>query len=93
MVQGTCQHNKCQVLLTLQPNLENLKGCVVLVVLLWILPGLKSCTSILDHLKEDVMNIQQQNMWKRLGNVKKEQEHIAGFQAKLNALVSMFHIY
>ena len=59
-------------------------------VLLWILPGLKSCTSILDHLKEDVMKIQQQNTRKTVPNFKKDQEHIAGLQVKLNALVSMY---
>ena len=34
IVQATCQYNKSQVLLTFQPNFENLKGCVVLIVLL-----------------------------------------------------------
>ena len=82
-----------QVLLTLQPNFENLKGCVVLMMLLWILPGFISSNSILNHLKEDVMEIQQQNTWKRLANFKKDQEHIAGLQVKLNALVRMFRIY
>ena len=55
--------------------------------------SMKSCTSILDHLKEDVMKIQQQNTRKTVPNFKKDQEHIAGLQVTLNALVSMFHIY
>ena len=59
-------------------------------MLLWILSGLKSCTSILDHLKEDVMKIQQLNTFP---NFKKDQEHILELQVKLNAFVSMFYIY
>ena len=55
--------------------------------------SMKSCTSILDHLKEDVMKIQQQNTRKTVPNFKKDQEHIAGLQIKLNALVSMFQLY
>ena len=55
--------------------------------------SMKSCTSILDHLKEDVMKIQQQNTRKTVPNFKKDQEHIAGLQIKLNALVSMFRLY
>ena len=55
--------------------------------------SMKSCTSILDHLKEDVMKIQQQNTRKTVPNFKKDQEHIAGLQVKLNALVSMFQLY
>ena len=55
--------------------------------------SMKACTSILDHLKEDVMKIQQQNTRKTVPNFKKDQEHIAGLQVKLNALVSMFHVY
>ena len=62
-------------------------------VLLWIPHGLKLCARILDHLKEDVMKIQQQNTRKTVLNLKKDQEHIAGLHVKLNALVSMFHIY
>ena len=58
-------------------------------VLLWKLPGLKLCLSILDHLKEDVMKIQRQE---RFPNFRKDQEHIASLQGKLNAFVSMFHI-
>ena len=79
--------------MTLQPNFENLKGCVVLTVLLQVPHELKSCTSILDHMKEDVMKIQQQNTWKRFSNFRKDPDHIAGFQVKLNALVSMFYIF
>ena len=93
IVQATCQYNKSQVLLTLQPNFENMKGCVVLMVLLWIPPGLKFCTSILDHLKEDVIKIQQQNMWKRFANFRKDQECIADFRVRLNLLVSLYAIY
>jgi hypothetical protein len=93
IVQAICQYSESPDQLTLQSNFENLKGCVVLIVLLWILPGLKSCTSTLDYMKEDVMKIQQQNTWKRFSNFEKDQEHIAGLQVKLNALVSMFHIY
>ena len=78
--------------MTLQPNFENLKGSVVLMVLLRILPGFKSCTSVLDHLKEDVMKIQQQNTWRRFPNFKKDQEDIAGMQVKLNTVVSTLHI-
>ena len=66
---------------------------MVLMVLLWIVPGLKPCTSILDHLKGDVMKIQQQNTWKIVPNFKKDQEHIVDLQVKLNAVVSMFCIY
>ena len=46
-------------------------------------------------MKEDMMKIQQQNPWKRFANLRKDQEHIADFQIKLNALVSimMFDIY
>ena len=62
-----------------------------LMVLLWI-PQLKSCPSILDHLKEDVIKIQQQNPYKRFANVRKDQEYIADFQVGLNALVSVYHI-
>ena len=54
-----------------------------------VLPGVKSCTSILDYMKEDVMKIQR----RRFANFRKDQEHIADFQVKVNALVSMFHIY
>ena len=66
---------------------------MVLTALLCILPGLKLCTSILEKVKEDVMKIQQQNTRKTVPNFKKNQEHIAGLQVKLNALVSMFHVY
>ena len=66
---------------------------MVLMVLLWILPGLKPCTRILDHLKEDMMKIQQQNTWMIVPNFKKDQEHIVGLQVKLNEVVSMFCIY
>jgi len=90
VVQATCQYTGSQVLLTLQPNFENLKWCVVLMMLLWILPALMSCTSILNHLKEDVIKIQQQNTFP---NLKNDQEHIAGLQVKLNALVSIFYKY
>ena len=62
-------------------------------VLLCILPGLKLYTSVLDHLKEDVMKIQQQDTCRRFSNFKKDQEHIAGLQVKLNALVSTFYMY
>ena len=93
IVEATCQYNDSQVLLTLQPKFEDLKRCVVLTVPLWILPGLKSCTSILGHLNEDVMRIQQQSTWKRFADFRRDQEHIADFQLKLNALVSMYHIY
>jgi len=79
--------------LTLQTDFENLKGCVVLMVLLGILPGLKSCTSILDHLEEDVIKVQQQIIQRRIPSFKRDQEHIAGLQVKLSALVSMFYIY
>jgi hypothetical protein len=92
IVQATCQYNESHVPSALQSNLENLKGCVVLIVSLWICPKLESCTSILDHLKEDVIKIQQQNTWKRFANFRKDQEHIADFQVKLNALVSMHYI-
>ena len=54
---------------------------------------LKSCTSILEHMKEDVMKIQQQTPCKRLANFRKDSEHIEGFHVKLNALVSIFDIY
>ena len=54
-----------------------------------VLPGVKSCTSILDYMKKDVMKIQQC----RFANFREDQEHIADFQVKVNALVSMFHIY
>ena len=87
IVHATCQYNKSQVPLTLQSNLENLKWCVVLTVLCWIPPGLKSCTSILAHMKEDVMKIQQQTPHKNFANLRKDTEHIAGFQVTLNALV------
>ncbi|KIK04084.1 hypothetical protein K443DRAFT_4898 [Laccaria amethystina LaAM-08-1] len=43
---------------------------------------------ILEHMKEDVMKIQQQTPWKRLANFRKDPEHIEGFQAKLNALAN-----
>ena len=43
IVQATRQYSESQALLTLQPNFENLKGCVVLTVLLCMLSGLKSC--------------------------------------------------
>ena len=49
--------------------------------------------SILHHLKEHVMKIKEENTWRRFSNFKKDQEHIAGLQAKLNALVSMFYIF
>ena len=78
--------------MALQSNLENLKGCVVLKVLLWLPPELKSCTSILDHMKEVVMKIQQQNTLNTLFNIRRDQKQIVGLQAKLNALVRMFHI-
>ena len=61
---------------------------MVLTVLLWTPPGLKSCTSILEHMKEDVMKMQQQTPYKSFANLRKDTEHIAGFQVKLNALVS-----
>ena len=93
IIQAACQYNESQVLLTLQPNFEDVKGCVVLMVLLWILPGLKSFTSILDHLKEDVMKIEQQNTMGTVPNFKKDQEHIAGLEVTLNALVNMSHRY
>ena len=93
IVQAAYAYNESQVPLTLQPNFEDVKGCVVLMVLSWILPGLKSCTSILDHLKEDVMKIQQQDARKTFPTFKEDKEDVAGLQVKLNALVSMFHIY
>ncbi|EDR06794.1 uncharacterized protein LACBIDRAFT_299673 [Laccaria bicolor S238N-H82] len=80
IVEVTCQYDESQILLTFQHSFENLKGCVVLFCKL---PGLKLCTSILDHLKEDVMKIQNQ---KGFPNFKKDQEHIASLQGKLNAL-------
>jgi len=43
-------------------------------------------------MKEDVRKIQQQNTWKRFANFRKDPDHIAGFQVKLNALVSLFYI-
>ena len=89
IVQVTYQYDESQILLIFQHNFENLKGCVVLMVLLCQLPGLKLCTSILDHLKEEVMKIQKQ---KRFPNFKKDKEHIASLQGKLDALVSMFQI-
>ena len=49
--------------------------------------------SILDHLREHVMKIAKQNRWRRFSDFKKDQEHIAGLQVKLDALVSMFYIY
>ncbi|EDR06816.1 uncharacterized protein LACBIDRAFT_299706 [Laccaria bicolor S238N-H82] len=72
IVQATCQYNESQILLTLQPNFDNLRG-------------------ILDHLKEEVIKIQQQNPYKRLANFRKDQEYIADFQVKLNALPN-FHV-
>ena len=51
----------------------------------------ESCTSVVDHLKEEVMKIQQRNTWKGLANFKKDQEYIKGLQVKINALVSMIH--
>ena len=64
-------------------------------VLLWILSGLKSCISILEYMKEDVMKIQKQIPYKTSANLRKDMEHIAGFQVKLNALVRimMLDIY
>ena len=47
-----------------------------------------SCTSIMDHMKENVVKIQQQSPCKRFANFRKDQEYIADFQVKLNALVS-----
>ena len=35
------------------------------------------------------MKIQQQNTWKRFANFREDLDHIAGFQVKLNALVSI----
>ncbi|EDR12082.1 uncharacterized protein LACBIDRAFT_314289 [Laccaria bicolor S238N-H82] len=67
IVQATCQYNESRVPLTLQSNVENLKG-------------------ILDHMKEDVMKIQQQTSFKRVANFRKDPEQIERFQAKLNAL-------
>ena len=29
IIQATCQYNKSQILLTLQPDFDNLRGCVV----------------------------------------------------------------
>ncbi|EDR01074.1 uncharacterized protein LACBIDRAFT_395470 [Laccaria bicolor S238N-H82] len=48
--------------------------------------NLENLKGVLDNLKEDVIKIQQQNTWKRLANFKKDQEYIAGLQAKLNVL-------
>ncbi|EDQ98654.1 uncharacterized protein LACBIDRAFT_298369 [Laccaria bicolor S238N-H82] len=67
IVQAIYQYNKSQILLTLQPNFDNLR-------------------CILDHLKEEVIKIQQQNPCKRFANFRKDQEYIADFQVKLNAL-------
>ena len=50
---------------------------------------MKSCTSILEHMKEDVMKIQQQTPCKRLANFRKDPGHIEGFLVKLSALVSI----
>ena len=47
----------------------------------------------MDHLKEDVIKIQQQNPYKRFADVRKDQDYIADFQVGLNALVSLYHIY
>ena len=93
IIQATCQYNKSQILSTLEPDFDNLRGCVILMVLLWIPLWLKSCPSILDHLKEDVIKIQQQNPYKRFADVRKDQDYIADFQVGLNALVSVYHIY
>ena len=62
---------------------------MVLMVLLWISLQLKSCTSMLEQMKEDVMKIQQQTPWKRLAKFRKDLEHIERFQVELNALVSI----
>ena len=62
---------------------------MVLMVLLWISLRLKSCTSMLEQMKEDVMKIQQQTPWKRLAKFRKDLEHIERFQVELNALVSI----
>ncbi|EDR06801.1 uncharacterized protein LACBIDRAFT_299688 [Laccaria bicolor S238N-H82] len=74
IVQATCQYNESQILLTLQPNFDNLRGCVHF-----------------GPLKEDVIKIQQQSPYKRLANFRKDQEYIADFQVKLNALPN-FHV-
>ena len=68
---------------------------MVFTVLLWITSGLKSCISILEYMKEDVMKIQKQIPYKTSANLRKDMEHIAGFQVKLNALVriTMLAIY
>ena len=68
---------------------------MVFTVLLWLLSGLKSSISILEYMKEDVMKIQKQIPYKTSANLRKDMEHITGFQVKLNALVSimMFDIY
>ena len=47
--------------------------------------------SVVDHLKEEVMKIQQRNTWKGLAKFKTDQEYITGMQVKINALVSMIH--
>ena len=47
----------------------------------------------MDHLKEDVIMIQQQNPYKRFADARKDQDYIADFQVGLNALVSVYHIY
>ena len=56
-----------------------------------VITNTESCTSVVDHLKEEVMKIQQWNTWNGLANFKKDQEYITGFQVKINALVSMIH--
>ncbi|EDR03924.1 uncharacterized protein LACBIDRAFT_306600 [Laccaria bicolor S238N-H82] len=70
IVQAICQYNESRIPLTLQSNVENLKG-------------------ILDHMKENVMKIQQQTSFKRVANFRKDPEQIEGFQARLNALASL----
>ncbi|EDR13080.1 uncharacterized protein LACBIDRAFT_381489 [Laccaria bicolor S238N-H82] len=41
---------------------------------------------ILEHMKEDVTKIQQQNLYMSIANLGKDTEHIASFQVELNAL-------
>ncbi|EDR06780.1 uncharacterized protein LACBIDRAFT_299652 [Laccaria bicolor S238N-H82] len=49
-------------------------------------PNFDNLRGILDHLKGDAIKIQQQNPYKGLANFRKDQEYIADFQVKLNAL-------
>ena len=54
---------------------------------------MKFYTSILDHMKANVIKIQQRGPLKRLMTSRKDQKYIADFQVELNALVSLYHIF